>query len=158
MKSIFIHLLVLFLQKGQDSLCQSQAQTVVDLTFVHNKMHFTEEEFNKMYSQATEQLPLLPPLTSSRQEPFNFTSFQKNTCTNFISAFEDELEKAFEPINFWKCFLVFDPHGLIKITAYGNHELENRIDHYENIKRDMFKDNTVTQDLDIDDEKTCFGW
>ena len=71
--------LILFLQKGQDSLCLSQAQTVVDLTVlnlknaVHKKTYLKEEEFNQMYLQATEQVLLLPPLANLRQEPFGFT-------------------------------------------------------------------------------------
>ena len=77
--------LIFFLQKGQDSLCLSQAQTVVDLTVlnlendVHKKTYFKEEEFNQMYLQATEQVLSLPPSTNLRREPFDFASFQNNT-------------------------------------------------------------------------------
>ena len=115
-----------------------------------------------MYLQATEQALSLPPSTNLRQEPFDFASFQNNTYTKFISAFEDELQKAFEQMHFWKCFLVCDPCGLPEnineITNYGNEELESLIDHYGNIKQDTFKGNTITQDPDIDSEKTCVEW
>ena len=164
----FICPLILFLQKGQDSLCLSQAQTVVDLTVlnlknaVHKKTYFKEEEFNQMYLQATEQVLSLPPSTNLRREPFSFASFQNNTYAKFISAFEGELQKAFEQMHFWKCFSVFDPRGLPEnineITNYGNEELESLIDHYGNIKQDTFKGNTITQDPDIDAEKTYVEW
>ena len=55
-----------FCKKGQDSLCISQAQTVVDLTLLnlknalHNKTYFTQEEFDKINSQASEQNLSLP--------------------------------------------------------------------------------------------------
>ena len=129
-----IHPLILFLQKGQDSLCLSQAQTIVYLTVLNlkkaadKKTYFKKEEFNQMYLQATEQVLSLPPLTSLRREPFDFASFQNNTYAKFISAFEDELQKAFEQMHFWKCFSVFDPHGLPeninKITNYGMKSLK----------------------------------
>ena len=160
--------LILFLQKGQDSLCLSEAQTVVDLTIlnlknaVHKKIYFKEEQFNQMYLQATEQVLSLLPSTNLRREPFDFVSFQNNTYAKFISAFKDELQKAFEQMHFWKCFSVFDPRGLPEnineITNYGNEELESLIDHYGNIKQDTFKGNTITQDPDIDAEKTCVEW
>ena len=160
--------LIPFLQKGQDSLCLSQAQTVLDLTVlnlknaVHKKTYFKEEEFNQMYLQATEDVLSPPPSTNLRREPFDFASFQNNTYAKFISAFEDELQKAFEQTHFWKCFSVFEPRGLPeninKIKNYGNEELESLIDHYDNIKQDTFKGNTITQDPDIDAEKTCVEW
>ena len=129
---------------------------------MHKKTYFKDEEFNQMYLQATEQALSLPPSTNLRQEPFDFASFQNNTYTKFISAFEDELQKAFEQMHFWKCFLVCDPCGLPEnineITNYGNEELESLIDHYGNIKQDTFKGNTITQDPDIDSEKTCVEW
>ena len=129
-----IHPLILLLQKGQDPLCLSQAQTIVDLTVLNlknaadKKTYFKKAEFNQMSLQATEQVLSLPPLTSLRREPFDFASFQNNTYAKFISAFEDELQKAFEQMHFWKCFSVFDPHGLPeninKITNYGMKSLK----------------------------------
>ena len=146
----------------------SKAQTVVDLTVlnlknaVHKKTYFKEEEFNQMYLQATEQVLLQPPSTNLRREPFDFASFQNNTYAKFLSVFEDELQKGFEQMHFWKCFSVFDPRGLLeninKITNYGNEELESLIDHYGNIKQGTFKGNTITQDPHIDAEKTCVEW
>ena len=65
-------------------------------------------------------------------------------------------------MHFWKCFSVIDPRGLPEnineITNYENEELESLIDHYGNIKQDTFKGNKITQDQDIDAEKTCVEW
>ena len=52
--------LIIFMEKGQDSLCISQAQTVVDLSLLnlknalHKKTYFTQEEFDKINLQASE--------------------------------------------------------------------------------------------------------
>ena len=70
--------LILFLQKGQDSLCISQALTVADLGLLnlknalHKKMYFTQE-IDKINLQASEQVLLLPPSTNLRREPFTFS-------------------------------------------------------------------------------------
>ena len=65
-------------------------------------------------------------------------------------------------MHFWKCFSVFDPRRLPEnineITNYGNEEPESLIDHYGNIRQDTFKGNTITQDPDIDVEKTSVEW
>ena len=65
-------------------------------------------------------------------------------------------------MHFRKCFSVFDPRRLPEnineITNYGNEEPESLIDHYGNIRQDTFKGNTITQDPDIDVEKTSVEW
>ena len=64
--------LILFLLKGQDSLCISQAQSVVHLTLLNLKNGFTREEFHKINLQASEQVLLLPISTNLRHEPFKY--------------------------------------------------------------------------------------
>ena len=98
-----------------------------------------KEEFDKINSQAPEQVLSLPPPTNLRREPFVFSSFQSDTYTKFIAAFEEELNKAFEQMHFWKCFSAFDPRGLpenSEIAGYGNGELQILIIHYGKTKED----------------------
>ena len=70
-----------------------------------------------MYLQTTAQVLSLPPSTNLRQESFDFASFQNNTYAKFISAFEDELQKAFEQMGFRKCFQYLTLVGYRKILT-----------------------------------------
>ena len=87
--------LIVFLLKWQDSLCISQAQTVVDVTLLnlknilHKKTYFTQEGFGKINLEASEQVLLLPPPTNLRCQPLKFSSFQNYTYTKFITTFEE---------------------------------------------------------------------
>ena len=137
--------LILVPQKGQYSFHISQAQTVADLTLLnlknalHKKMYFTQEEFDKINSQTSYQVLSLPLSTNLRRDYFEFSSFQGDTYTKFITTFEAKLDKAFEQMHYWKCFPAFDPQGLPEnsaIAGYGNGKLEILITHYSKMKED----------------------
>ena len=124
----------------QDSLWISHAQTVGgDLTLnlknaLHRKMYFSQEEFDKINLQASEQVLSLYPSTNLSREPFKFSSFRSDTYAKFKATFEEECNnKAFERMHFWKCFLAFDPQGLPEnineIAGYRNGQLEILIIH-----------------------------
>ena len=105
------------------------------------------------------QVLSLPPSTNLICEPFEFSSFRSDTYMKFIAAFE-ELNKAFEQMHFWKCFLAFDPRGLAdnisKIAGCRNGKLEILVIHYRRTKEDTFMGITNTQNPDVDEDKTRF--
>ena len=70
------------LQKGQESLCINQAQAVV-----------AQEEFDKIDSQAFEQVLLLPSSTNLRCGPSQFSSFQSDTLQNLLLPLKENLAK-----------------------------------------------------------------
>ena len=71
--------LIPFLQKGQDSLCISQAQTVVDLTLLNLKKAlykinlFCSKRVTKLICKLLSKFYCYP----CRQEPFNFHHFKE---------------------------------------------------------------------------------
>ena len=74
----------------------------------------------------------------------------------FVGAFIAEINEAFEQLQFWVNFTIFDPRKLPKakeeLKRYGNEELSELLSHYTVSKADVFKAKTSAA-ADIDSDK-----
>ena len=80
----------------------------------------------------------------------------------FVDSFIEEINEAFKQLDFWHRLRILDPRNLPTdqedLSAYGDEDLEQLLDHYRKSKSDTFKGETVSQDRDIDPVKAPEEW
>ena len=78
----------------------------------------------------------------------------------FVDAFIEEINEAFEQLQFWVNFIIFDPRKLPKakeeLKIYGNKKLSELLSYYAVSKTDVFKANrtSIVPDIDFDKVKS----
>ena len=122
-----------------------------------------EEEFARLKTLAKDEALSMPPsanLRSSNQ--FDFNSFIENTYLPFIERFTSEINDAFEQLDFWLCFVIFDPRKPPKNTEdfneYGICEIDNLAEWYGEAKTDRMNSEVSQQPADIDPVKLKLEW
>jgi hypothetical protein len=98
--------------------------------------------------------------TGSR--PFDFENFRARIYEPFVEQFIGEIKEAFQQMEFWHKFGIFDPRKLPSSTEelemYGNEELKPLLLNYGESKEDTFKGKRNTQDPDINILKADDEW
>ena len=79
------------------------------------------------------------------------------TFDPFVDAFIEEINEAFEQLQFWLNFIIFDPRKLPRakeeLKIYGNKKLSELLSYYAVSKTDVFKANRTSIVADIDFDK-----
>ena len=80
----------------------------------------------------------------------------------FVDAFVDEINEAFEELQFWVKLTIFDPRKLPKakkiLKNYGNEELRELLANYAVSKTNIFKANRTFAWADTDLDKAKLEW
>ena len=88
-----------------------------------------------------------------RNQSFTWITFEKDVYNKFIGRFIEEVDGAFEQLESWLNFVVFDPRKLpddkAELNEYGNLEIDQLISFYGEEKSDEYKGKVNTQGPDI---------
>ena len=80
----------------------------------------------------------------------------------FVDAFIDEINEAFEQLQFWVKLTIFDPRKLPKakkiLKNYGNEELRELLANYAVSKTNIFRENRTFAWADTDFDKAKSEW
>ena len=161
----------LVLQKGDGSLCLADIPVYLHKTLKgleklespENRKWCQEEKFNELKEMADEETLNMPPsskLRSSNQ--FNFAFFIQNTYIPFAHRFTEEIQEAFKQLDFWLCFIIFDPRMLPNneedFIEYGKNELDKLASWYGEPKIDRMDGEESHQPPDINPINLKFEW
>ena len=125
---------------------------------------FKEENVDDMVCKAQQQTLSLPSSARLRSADtsFGWEHYVTDVLEKFLSAFIEQLDVAFEEIEFWMAFDIFYPHKLPKkkedLIQYGDNELQDLGKHYDMQKVNRFKGKVNTQDADIDTTAMTAEW
>ena len=97
-------------------------------TFKRKTANSWHLKFNKLKSSADEEiLSLLPMAGLQNSDTFDWQTFKSETICNFVERFIEEITEAFEQLQSWIKFKIFDPQKLPKpkdqLISYNNKEL-----------------------------------
>ena len=165
-----ITLLNLVLQTGHEQLCLTDIKTYVHLTRskLENLMAgetkwFKEENFDDMDCKAQQTLSLLPSARLwSANTSFGWEYYVTDVFEKFLSTFIEQLDVAFEQIEFWMAFDIFDPCKLPEkkedLIQYSNNGLQDLGEYYGTQKANRLEGKVNAQDADIDatDSRVAF--
>ena len=105
-------------------------------------------------------MPLSANLRNTNQ--FDFDSFIQRTYMLFIARFTEEITEAFEQLDFWLFFVIFDPRKLPpdeeNFTEYSMSELNKLSLWYGEAKIDRMNGEVSSQPADIDLVKLKSEW
>ena len=166
-----ITLLNLVLQTGHEQLCLTDIKTYVRVTRseLQNLMAgetkwFKEENFDDMVCKAQQQTLSLSPSARlwSANTSFGWEYYVTDVFEKFLSTFIEQLDVAFEQIEFWMAFDIFDPRKLPEkkeeLIQYGNNRLQDLGEYYGTQKVNRLEGKVNAQDADIDaiDSRVAF--
>ena len=118
-----------------------------------SRPHFTLKKFEKMISDAQTEIlssPLSLRLCGKNSSSFSFAEFEKNVYLPFIESFIAELKEAFQELDFWLNFVIFDPRKLPDdLDNYGNEELNALASCNAGNQSDTYKGQVSEQPADI---------
>ena len=161
-----IAFLNLVLQTGNEQLCLTDVKTYVHLT--GSKLEnlkagetkwFKEENFNDTVCKAQQQMLSLPPSARLRSAD---TSFRWEHYVADVFEKLEQLDTAFEQVEFWIVFGIFNPRKLPEkkenLIQYGGNELEDSGEHYGMRKVNRFEGKVNAQYPDIDTTALTAEW
>lgn len=74
---------------------------------------FTREKYNNMLLKAKDQALNLPSSARLRSaQNFEWENFSEEVYSQFVSRFVEEIDNAFEQLEFWMAFEIFDARKL----------------------------------------------
>lgn len=160
----------LALQKSHESLCLSDVKTYVEQSqnslqklLEDKRPWFVKSKFDELKRKASEQTGSLPPSANLRKSgTFKWDDFEKNVYSKFVRSFKAEIDGAFDQLQFWLKFIVFDPRKLPEtmedLDDYGRSEIDDLTSFYGQDKTDVYKGKSSYQKADINKEATINEW
>ena len=93
---------------------------------------------------------------------FGWEHYVTDVFEKFLSAFIEQSDVAFEQIEFWMAFDIFDPLKLPEkkedLIQYGNNKLQDLGEYYGTLKVSRFEGKVNIQDTDIDITALTAEW
>ena len=161
----------LVLQTGNEQLCLTDVITYVLLTRskLENLMAgemkwFKEENFDDMACKAQQQTLSLPPSVRlwSADTSFRWEHYVTDVFKKLLSGFIEQLDVAFEQVEFWMAFGIFDPRKLPEkkedLIQYANNELQDLGEHHGTWKVNRLEGKVNAQDGDTDTTALTAEW
>ena len=161
----------LVLQTGNKQLCLTDVITYVLLTRskLENPMagemkRFKEENFDDMACKAQQQTLSLPPSVrlGSADTSFRWEHYVTDVFEKLLSGFIEQLDVAFEQVEFWMAFGIFDPRKLPEkkedLIQYANNELQDLGEHHGTRKVNRLEGKVNAQDGDTDPTALTAEW
>ena len=161
----------LVLQKGGGSLCLADIPVYVNKTLQRLKKlensdchkRCQEKKFNELKTLANDEVLNMPPSANlCNTNQFDFDSFIQSTYMLFSERFTEEITEAFEQLDFWLSFVIFNPRKFPRdeedFTKYGMSELDKLSLWYGEAKIDRMNGEVSSQPPDIDPVKLKSEW
>ena len=108
-----------------------------------SRLHFIIKKIVKVISDVQTEVLFLPPSTHLHGKnylSFSFDEFEKNVYLPFIELFIAKLKEAFQQLDFWLNFVIFDPQKLPDdLDNYGNDEVNVLASYYATDQSDTYK-------------------
>ena len=152
----------LVLQTGNKQLCLTDVKTYVHVTRSElenlragETKWFKEKNFDDMVCKTQQQTLSLPPSARLRSADtsLGWEHYVTAVFKKFLSEFIVQLDVAFEQLEFWMAFDIFDPRKLPEkkdLIQYGNNKLQDLGEHYGMQKVNRFEGKVNVQDAGTD--------